>query len=74
MDEPSRGIDVGAKNEIYQLIENLAREGRAIIVVSSELPEILRLADRVLVVRRGAIAGIVPRGVLSEAAVMRMAV
>ena len=73
-DEPTRGIDVGAKNEIYQLIENLAREGRAIIVVSSELPEILRLADRVLVVRRGAIAGIVPRGVLSEAAVMRMAV
>ena len=73
-DEPTRGIDVGAKNEIYQLIENLAREGRAVIVVSSDLPEILRLADRALVIRRGALAGILPRAGLSEEAVMRMAV
>ena len=56
-DEPTRGIDVGAKAEIYDLIEALAAEGRSIIVVSSELPEILRLADRVLVMREGRIAG-----------------
>ena len=73
-DEPTRGIDVGAKNEIYQLIETLAREGRAIIVVSSDLPEILRLADRALIIRRGGLAGILQRGALTEEAVMRMAV
>jgi len=73
-DEPTRGIDVGAKSEIYQLIEALAAEGRAIIVVSSELPEILRLADRVIVMRRGQAAGLLGREDLSEAAVMRIAV
>lgn len=73
-DEPTRGIDVGAKAEIYGLIEDLARAGRAIIVVSSELPEILRLADRALVIRRGELAGIVERRDLSEEALMRLAV
>ena len=56
-DEPTRGIDVGAKAEIYHLIEELAAEGHSMIVVSSELPEIIRVADRVLVMRDGAIAG-----------------
>jgi len=73
-DEPTRGIDVGAKAEIYQLIEDLAREGRAIVVVSSDLPEILRLSDRALVIRRGELAGIVERRDLSEEALMRLAV
>jgi len=73
-DEPTRGIDVGAKSEIYQLIEALASQGRAIIVVSSELPEILRLADRVIVMRRGQAAGLIGREDLSEAAVMQIAV
>jgi ribose transport system ATP-binding protein len=73
-DEPTRGIDVGAKSEIYQLIEDLAREGRSIIVVSSDLPEILRLADRVLVIRRGEVAGILDRSEIDEAAIMRIAV
>jgi len=56
-DEPTRGIDIAAKVEIYHLIETLAAEGRAIIVVSSELPEIIRLADRVVVMCEGAVAG-----------------
>jgi ribose transport system ATP-binding protein len=73
-DEPTRGIDVGAKSEIYQLIENLAAEGRAVIVVSSDLPEILRLADRVLVIRRGEVAGLLDRAGLDEESVMRIAV
>ncbi len=73
-DEPTRGIDVGAKAEIYRLIEDLAREGRSIIVVSSELPEILRLSDRVLVMWRGEMAGILDAAQLSEAAIMRLAV
>ncbi|HYW46735.1 MAG TPA: sugar ABC transporter ATP-binding protein [Bryobacteraceae bacterium] len=54
LDEPTRGIDVGAKNEIYQLIARLAREGKAILLVSSEMNEILSLSDRVLVMRQGA--------------------
>lgn len=54
-DEPTRGIDIGAKSEIYNLIEKLAQEGKAIIVVSSEMPEIIRISDRVLVMREGSI-------------------
>ncbi|HOX39562.1 MAG TPA: sugar ABC transporter ATP-binding protein [Candidatus Brocadiia bacterium] len=53
LDEPTRGIDVGAKVEIYKLMERLAEEGRAILVVSSELPELLGITDRILVMRRG---------------------
>jgi ribose transport system ATP-binding protein len=54
-DEPTRGIDVGAKAEIYGLMEELAAQGRSIIMVSSELPEILRMSHRILVMREGAI-------------------
>ncbi|TCL03223.1 sugar ABC transporter ATP-binding protein [Sodalis ligni] len=54
-DEPTRGIDIGAKSEIYNLIEKLAREGKAIIVVSSEMPEVMRISDRVLVIKGGKI-------------------
>ncbi len=57
LDEPTRGIDVGAKNEIYRLINQLAKDGLGIIMVSSELPEILAIADRILVLARGGIAG-----------------
>jgi ribose transport system ATP-binding protein len=73
-DEPTRGIDVGAKAEIYALIERLAAEGRSMIVVSSELPEILRVADRVLVIREGRIAGVLERDGLSEEAIVGLAV
>jgi len=73
-DEPTRGIDVGAKAEIYALIERLAAEGRSVVVVSSELPEILRVSDRVLVMREGAIAGILERDAISEEAIVALAV
>lgn len=73
-DEPTRGIDVGAKAEIYALIEKLAAQGRSMIVVSSELPEILRVADRVLVMREGRIAGVLERDSLSEEAIVALAV
>jgi ABC-type sugar transport system ATPase subunit len=56
-DEPTRGIDVGAKYEIYLLINRLAAEGKAIIMISSELPEVLGMADRILVMHAGRIAG-----------------
>ena len=57
LDEPTRGIDVGAKQEIYAEINNLAKTGLAIVLVSSELPEVLGLSDRILVLHEGKISG-----------------
>ncbi|TGQ28810.1 sugar ABC transporter ATP-binding protein [Mesorhizobium sp. M00.F.Ca.ET.216.01.1.1] len=73
-DEPTRGIDVGAKAEIYHLIEELAAEGHSVVVVSSELPEVIRLADRVLVMRDGAVAAELERASLSEQAIAAHAI
>ena len=53
VDEPTRGIDVGTKAEVHRLLDELAGEGVAILMISSELPEVLRLADRILVMREG---------------------
>ncbi|EEE36006.1 ABC sugar transporter, ATPase subunit [Rhodobacteraceae bacterium KLH11] len=61
-DEPTRGIDVGAKSEIYKLLEKLAAQGKTIIVISSELPEILRLSHRIAVMCEGRLTGILPGG------------
>lgn len=73
-DEPTRGIDVGAKAEIYDLIEKLAREGRAVIVVSSELPEVIRVSDRVLVMRQGRISATLGPAEISEANIAHNAI
>ena len=62
LDEPTRGIDVGAKYEIYQLILNLAEQGKGVMMVSSEMPELLGICDRILVMSNGKLAGIVERG------------
>jgi ABC-type sugar transport system ATPase subunit len=59
-DEPTRGVDVGARYEIYQLINELAGQGKAVLLISSELPEVLGMADRILVMRAGRIAGELP--------------
>ena len=61
LDEPTRGIDIGAKSEIYQIIFRLAREGAGIVVVSSDLPEVLGLADRVAVMREGCLSAVFSR-------------
>ena len=55
MDEPTRGIDIGAKSEIHRLMSTLASQGLAIIMISSELPEILGMSDRIMVMRKGRI-------------------
>ena len=73
LDEPTRGIDVGAKHEIYRLMEDLAKQGVAILFVSSELEEILGLSDRVLVMHEGRITGELPRKGLTEQAVLHLA-
>ena len=57
LDEPTRGVDVGAKSEIYRLIDDLARDGMAILLISSELEEVLSMSDRVLVMREAASTG-----------------
>lgn len=57
LDEPTRGVDVGAKREIYQLMNELTERGVAIIMVSSELPEVLGMSDRIVVVHEGEISG-----------------
>lgn len=66
LDEPTRGVDVGAKREIYEIMNDLASRGVAIIMVSSELPEIVGMSDRVLVMRQGAQAGILESGFSQE--------
>ena len=73
-DEPTRGIDVGAKAEIHALIGRLAAEGRAVLVVSSEMSELIRLADRVLVMRAGRIAAELTGAGITEAALAAHAV
>jgi ribose transport system ATP-binding protein len=73
VDEPTRGIDVGAKAEIYRLLRALADRGVAVIVVSSDMEEVLGIADRVAVMHEGQIAGILPRGQFDEQKVMRLA-
>ncbi|MBD8065820.1 sugar ABC transporter ATP-binding protein [Devosia sp. PTR5] len=71
-DEPTRGIDVGAKTEIYKLLNTLAAQGKAIIVISSELPEVLRLSHRIAVMCEGRLTGFLPGGT-SQEEIMRLA-
>ena len=73
LDEPTRGIDVGAKQEIYKLIEDLASKGLAILFVSSELEEVMGLADRVLVMHEGEVSGELGRDEMSEERIMALA-
>jgi ribose transport system ATP-binding protein len=73
LDEPTRGIDVGAKQEIYQLVFKLAAEGLGIVVVSSEMLELLLLSDRVLVMCEGRQSGVLPRAEATQEAIMRLA-
>jgi ABC-type sugar transport system ATPase subunit len=73
VDEPTRGVDVGAKAEMHALLEELARKGAAVLVISSDLPEVLSISDRVLVLREGRLTGELPREEATEAAVMKLA-
>lgn len=73
LDEPTRGVDVGAKREIYQLMNELADRGVAIIMVSSDLPEVLGVSDRIVVVHEGKISGELQRGEATEEKIMKLA-
>lgn len=71
LDEPTRGIDVGAKFEIYSIINNLAKEGKGILMISSELPEILGMCDRIYVMSEGNITGELTRSEASQEKIMK---
>ncbi|MGY2894743.1 sugar ABC transporter ATP-binding protein [Deinococcus sp. UYEF24] len=73
IDEPTRGIDVASKADIYTLVDELARQGVAVLMVSSELPEVLRLSDRILVMREGRLAGELSRAQASEERILALA-
>jgi ribose transport system ATP-binding protein len=70
VDEPTRGIDVGAKAEVHTLLNKLASEGMSIIVVSSDLPEVLAISDRVVVLKEGRITGVLSRADATQERVM----
>ena len=73
LDEPTRGIDVGAKYEIYKIIDELAANGKSIIVISSEMPELMGMADRIMVMCEGKMTGIVQGADMQEENIMRLA-
>jgi inositol transport system ATP-binding protein len=73
LDEPTRGIDVGSKSEIHRLMTQFARQGLAIIMISSELPEVLGMSDRVIVMREGRVSGELPRHAATQENIMALA-
>ena len=72
-DEPTRGIDVGAKSEIWHLMRELANQGKAILMISSELPEVIGMSDRIVVIHRGRVVGEIPGAQATEEKVMMLA-
>jgi rhamnose transport system ATP-binding protein len=73
VDEPTRGIDVGTKSEVHRIINALAADGVAVLMISSELPEVLGMADRVLVVREGRLTATIERSDANETSIMMAA-
>ena len=73
LDEPTRGIDVGAKNEIYTIMLDLVKAGKSIIMISSEMPELLGMADRVMVMCEGRVTGFLEKDQFDQVEVMRLA-
>jgi ABC-type sugar transport system ATPase subunit len=73
LDEPTHGIDIGAKSEIYDLIRTLAREGVAIVLISSELPDVIAMADRAVVMHEGRVTAVLDRGDIDEHTLMSYA-
>ena len=74
VDEPTNGVDIGAKDEIHKILRNLASEGMAVIVISSELPEILTVSNRIMVMRRGRVSGFLDNKDLTQEMIMKLAV
>ena len=73
LDEPTRGVDVGAKSEIHKIISNLAKDGLSIIMISSDMPELLGMSDRLMVIKAGTKVGELTRAEFSQEKVLEMA-
>jgi ABC-type sugar transport system ATPase subunit len=73
LDEPTRGIDVGAKSEIYAIMDEFTKRGKSIIMISSEMPEIIGISDRILVVRRGEISAEFDKSEVSQEKIIEFA-
>ena len=73
LDEPTRGIDVGAKYEIYMIINNLVEQGKSVIMISSEMPELIGMSDRIMVMSNGRVAGIVNTKETDQSEILRLA-
>ena len=71
LDEPTRGIDIGAKNEIYKIMSSLVKDGISIIMISSEMPELLSMSDNLLLMVNGKTLGVVPAGKYDEEEIMK---
>jgi ribose transport system ATP-binding protein len=71
-DEPTRGIDVGAKQEIYMLMKRLVEDGKVVIMISSDMPELLGMADRIIIMREGRITGMMPRKEASQEVILKL--
>jgi ribose transport system ATP-binding protein len=74
MDEPTAGVDIGTKSEILDMIRNLADEGKGVIVISSEYPELLAVSDRVVVLKDGAVLTVLDRGDIPDEESLQLAV
>ncbi|MBF1016253.1 MAG: sugar ABC transporter ATP-binding protein, partial [Lachnospiraceae bacterium] len=73
-DEPTNGVDIGAKDEIHKILRDIADQGTAVIMISSELPEIIACSDRIMVMRRGRITGILDNKEVTQEQIMNKAV
>ncbi|MGO7425145.1 D-xylose ABC transporter ATP-binding protein, partial [Rhizobium ruizarguesonis] len=73
LDEPTRGIDVGAKAEIHRLVTEMARDGVAVVMISSEMPEVLGMSDRIMVMHEGRVTGFLNRDEATQIKVMELA-
>ena len=73
LDEPTRGIDIGAKYEIYALLVEMARQGKSILIVCSEMPELIGMSDRVMVMCEGRVSGFLEGGQIQDQAIMHLA-
>ena len=73
LDEPTRGVDVGAKSEIYAIMNELVKQGMSIIMISSELPEIINMSDRVYIMAEGVVAGCLNHDEVTQEAIMQLA-
>jgi ABC-type sugar transport system ATPase subunit len=74
LNEPTRGIDVGAKSEIYRILDQLCREGKCVIIITSEMPELLAMSDRIMVMFEGKVSGVLNRSEATQEIVVRYAI